>query len=82
MAFASAGMNCVAVGPRKLWIYNTDDTMTSLLFHAQYNTANVPGMSAGDIVLTSHATHTLLSLITITAINAATSTFANYAALT
>ena len=82
MAFARAGMNCVAVGPRKLWIYNTDDTLTSILMHAQYNTANAPGMSAGDIILTSHTTHTALSLIMITGISAATSTFANYAALT
>jgi len=85
--FAAAGLNCAAVGPRKLYIYNTDDTLRSTCTGVSYgileyfNTANCPGMTAGDIILSVHATGTKLSLVEITGISAATCTFVEYAAL-
>lgn len=87
--FAAAGLNCVAVGPRKLYIYNSDDTLRSTSTGSvsysileYFNTANCPGMTAGDIILSVHATGTKLSLVGITGISAATCTFVEYAALT
>jgi hypothetical protein len=84
MAFAAAGMNCVAVGPTKLWVYNTTDTLNSATVAAKtsgFCTDNVPGLSAGDIVFIGHNTAAALAVIRITAITATTCTFVEHAAL-
>lgn len=76
MAFAAAGLNCIAVGPTKLYIYNTADSLTSATLLTTFNTANCPGMAAGDVIIVAHNTAALINLIRITAIAAATCTFA------
>ena len=81
MAFAAAGLNCVAVGPTKLYIYNTTDTLTSATVLTNFNTTNCPGMAAGDIILVAHNTAALLAPVRITAINAATCTYTGVTAL-
>jgi len=84
MAFSAAGLNCIGVGPKKLYIYNTTDTLTSATAAASTNgfcTDNCPGMTAGDVVLIAHNTNALLSVTRITAIAATTCTIVAYAAL-
>ena len=81
MAFAAAGLNCIAVGPTKLYIYNTEDTLTTATLLTTFNTANCPGMSAGDIVMVADNTNAALCVIRITAIDAATCTYVDDTAL-
>ena len=84
MAFDKAGLNCVAVGPTKLYIYNTTDTLTSVTVKAAtdgFCSNNCPGMSAGDIVLIGNATSSLLAVVRITAIAATTCTYTGVTAL-
>lgn len=80
MAFDIAGLNCIAVGPTKLYIYNTTDIMMAASTTA-FNTTSCPGMAAGDIVLVAHNTATRLSLIRITQIAGATHTNVGVSAL-
>jgi hypothetical protein len=75
MAFSAAGMNCVAVGPTKLWLYNTTDSLTSATMAAAtdgFCTDNVPGLAAGDVIICAHNTAALLSIVRITSITATT----------
>ena len=84
MAFSAAGLNCIAVGPTKLYIYNTTDTLTSTTIKAStdgFCTDNCPGMLAGDIVLIGHGTNSLLGGIRITAIADTTCTYVERADL-
>jgi len=81
MAFKAAGLNCIAIGPTKLYIYNTEDTLTSATVLTNFNTANCPGMSAGDIILCAHATATLFASVRITAIDATSCTYVERADL-
>lgn len=76
MAFAVAGLNCAAVGPTKLWIYYTTDSLTSATIKTDFDTTNCPGMVAGDIVLVAHDTNALLSIVRITEIDATSCTIA------
>lgn len=84
MAFSAEGMNCVAVGPTKLYIYNTTDTLTSatvVTATSGFCTNNCPGMDAGDIVMVAHNTSALLAIVRITAIAATTCTYTGITAL-
>ena len=84
MAYDAAGMNCIAVGPMKLWIYYTTDVLTSATVCAStsgFCTDNCPGMSAGDIVLIAHNTNSDLDLIRITDIAATTCAYTGVSAL-
>jgi len=86
MAFAIAGLNCVAVGPTKMWIYTTDDilTRTSVLGNGGVvyglGTDNCPGMSVGDIVIFAHsgvAGSSLMNMIRVLNITATSMTYAS-----
>ena len=84
MAFAAAGLNCIAVGPIKLYIYNTTTTITAanvVLAAEGFCTNNCPGMSAGDIVMIAHDTNAAYGIIRITAIAATTCTYVERADL-
>lgn len=83
MAFSAAGLNCIGVGPQKLYIYNTADTIVSSPSGsiAQFNTTNCPGMVAGDVIMLAHNTAAALGLIRVTAIDASSCTFTQNAAL-
>lgn len=82
MAFAASGLNCVAVGPTKLYIYYTTDTLTSTANQTTYfNTKSCPGMAAGDIIMLAHNTSANLSLVRISAISATSCTLANAEAI-
>ena len=84
MAFSAAGLNCIAVGPTKMYIYYTTDALTTASVKAKtYGlcTDNCPGMAAGDIVLLAHNTNAAIDLIRITAIAATTCTYAEVVAL-
>ena len=84
MAFAAAGLNCIAVGPTKLYIYSTTDTLNSATIIATtngFNTTNCPGMSAGDIVIIGDGTSSLLKTVRITAITATACTYVERADL-
>jgi len=84
MAFDAAGMNCIAVGPTKLYIYNTGDTLNSTTVKATtygFNSTNCPGLAVGDIILCAHATATLFAPIRITAMTATTCTYTGITAL-
>ena len=70
MAFSAAGLNCIAVGPTKLYIYNTTDTLAGSTLLSTFNTTNCPGMDAGDVIIVAHNTNALVDLIRITAIDA------------
>jgi hypothetical protein len=70
MAFAASGLNCVAVGPTKLYLYYTTDSMTSATIKTDFDTTNCPGMAAGDVVIVAHNTNALLSIVRITDIDA------------
>jgi len=76
MAFAKAGLQNVAVGPKKLYIYNTADTLTSTTVKTDFNTTNCPGMAVGDMVMLANTTSTTFLLFMITAIDATSSTYA------
>lgn len=76
MAFSAAGLNCVAVGPNKLYIYTTTDSMTSATIATDFDTTNCPGMEAGDVVIVAHNSGTALSIARITAIDATSCTMA------
>lgn len=84
MAFSAKGMNCVGIGPNKLYIYNTTDTLTSATVVAAtsgFCTNNCPGMAAGDIVMIGHNTSAKLAIVRITAITATTCAYTEAAAL-
>lgn len=77
MAFDAAGLNCIGVGPTKLYIYNTADVMTSALVQAAtsgFCKNNCPGMNAGDVVIVAHNTKSSLAVVRITNIAATTCT--------
>jgi len=69
MAFSAAGLNCIAVGPTKLYIYNTTDTISGATLLTTFNTTNCPGMDVGDVIIAAHDTNAV-DLIRITAIDA------------
>jgi hypothetical protein len=71
MAFAAAGLNCIAVGPQKLYIYSTTDVLTSATIKEDFDTTNCPGMAAGDLIILAHNTYAALDMIRITDIDAA-----------
>lgn len=71
MAFSAAGLQCIAVGNPKVWIYTTDDTLTTAIARTTFNTTNCPGMSQGDIILCTHATQTLFIPLRLMAIGTA-----------
>ena len=84
MAFAASGLNCVAVGPTKLYIYNTADVLTSATIVAKtsgFCTDNCPGMAAGDVIIIADNTAAKVSLVRITAITATTCSYVSDAAL-
>lgn len=83
MAYDKAGMGLIAVGPTKLYIYYTTDTLTSSPTGSttNFNSTDCPGLLAGDIILLAHNTAAKLGLIRITAINATLCTFTQNAAL-
>ncbi|MFH1230563.1 MAG: hypothetical protein V1709_03610 [Planctomycetota bacterium] len=84
MAFSAAGFQNCDVGPTKLFIYYTTDTLTSgsiVVTANGLNTTNCPGLSAGDIVMVAHNTNALLAIVRITAITAATCTYTGITAL-
>lgn len=83
MSFAAAGMNCIGVGPQKLYIYTTKDTIASSPFGkiAQFNTGSCPGMNAGDVIIIAHNTAALMAIIRITAIDASSVTYTGITAL-
>lgn len=74
MAFSAAGLNCIAVGPNKVYTYTTSDTLTSATVKTDFNTTNCPGMAAGDIVFICNKGNTTLSAVMITAIDSSSST--------
>lgn len=76
MAFAAAGLNCIAVGPNKVYTYTTADTLTSATFRTDFDTTNCPGMAAGDVVILCNAANTSISVVMITDIDAISSTIA------
>lgn len=77
MAFSAANLNCIGVGPSKLYIYKTDDTLTSPLITAQFDTTNCPGMAVGDIIYIVHTDSTgFAGPIRITAIDATSCQYA------
>lgn len=82
MSFAAAGLNCIAVGPTKLYIYKTTDTITSASVKTNFNTVNCPGMLAGDIVLVAHNTSAELSFVRITEIDDTSCTYVERTDLT
>ena len=78
MAFSAAGMACIGVGPNKLYIYTTTDTISAasaVLSTDGFCTNNCPGMKAGDIIMIAHNTAALLAIVRITAISATTCTY-------
>lgn len=81
MAFSAAGLNCLAVGPTKLYIYNTTDTITAASAKTNFCTNNCPGLSAGDIIIIAHNTSAALAVVRVTHIAAAESTVVAIAAL-
>jgi hypothetical protein len=72
MAYAKANMNCAVVGPQKLWIYTTTDTLNSVTIKT-YFTDDVPGLAAGDFLIIKTADN--CELLSITAIDAASALF-------
>ena len=75
MAFDAAGLNCIGVGPTKLYIYYTTDTLTSALVQAAtsgFCKNNCPGMNAGDVIICAHNTNAALAVIRIVQISATT----------
>ena len=78
MAFDAAGLNCIAVGPQKLYIYTTTDSLiyASLAVKTYgFCTDNCPGMIAGDLIIVAHNTAAAGALVRITAIAATTCTY-------
>ena len=51
MAYDKANMNCAAVGPQKLWIYYTVNSLSSSTLPTYFNQAKVPGLAANDFML-------------------------------
>ena len=76
MAFAASGLNCIAVGPQKLYIYSTTDSLTSATLLTNFNSTDCPGLLAGDIIIVAHNTAALLNVIRIASIDATSCTFA------
>jgi len=75
MAFDAAGMNCIGVGPQKLYIYTTTDTLTSTANQTtNWNTTDCPNLEAGDVIFVAHNTAALLDIVRITSINATSCT--------
>ncbi len=72
MAYAKANMNCAVVGPQKLWIYKTTDTLNSVTI-LTYFTDDVPGMVAGDFLIIKTADQ--VDLLAITAIDTTSAVF-------
>lgn len=77
MAYSKAGMECVGVGPTKLYIYSCTETLTSALAQAKpsgFCLDNCPGMSAGDVIIVCHNTNALMEIVRVTGIDATTCT--------
>ncbi|MBE3119783.1 MAG: hypothetical protein IMZ61_15475 [Planctomycetes bacterium] len=72
MAYSQANMNCAVVGPQKLWIYKTTDTLNSVTI-LTYFTDDVPGLAAGDFMIIKTADQ--VDLLAITAIDSASAVF-------
>ncbi|MFA5340788.1 MAG: hypothetical protein WC332_03325 [Clostridia bacterium] len=81
MAFAASGLNCIAVGPTKVYTYYTTDTLTSASVLTNFNTTNCPGMAVGDRIDICHNTYALFAPIRITAIDATSCTYTGVTAL-
>jgi len=73
MAYSKKNMNCAVVGPQKLWIYKTTDTLNSATILTYFNTTAVPGLAAGDFLLIKTADQ--VELLNITATDTASSVF-------
>lgn len=70
MAYSDTGLEVVAVGKNvNMYIYATNDTLTSITARFNFNTTNTPYLKAGDIILLSHATQTLFIPLRITAVD-------------
>lgn len=65
MAYNSANMNCAVVGPQKLWIYKTTDSLNSATIRTYFKSTTVPGLAAGDFMLIKTADQ--VELLNITA---------------
>jgi hypothetical protein len=83
MAFNAAGMNCIAVGPTKLYIYSTADTLTSVANRmTALTTDSCPGMAAGDVIIFASGTATsVVSIVRVVAINSTGATLVGRTAL-
>lgn len=68
MAFAARGLNCIAVGPTKLYTYYTTDTLTLETAQLAFNTTNCPNMAVGDIIMIGHNTNAAFAVEVVTAI--------------
>ncbi len=65
MAYNKANMNCAVVGPQKLWIYKTTDTLNSATILTYFTTTDVPGLAVNDFMLIKTADQ--VELLSITA---------------
>lgn len=82
MAFDISGLNCIGVGPTKLYIYTTTDTLTSGVVEVSaFNTASCPGMNAGDIIMIAHNNTSGLALIRLNMIASTSCSFTSYSDL-
>jgi len=84
MAFDAAGLCLIVVGPTKMWIYATDDALTSASITGGggvvygLGTDNCLGMNRGDIVIFAHsgvAGSSLMNMVRITNITATSMTY-------
>lgn len=80
MAFSAAGMNCIAVGPTNLYIYNSTDSINAASY-TYFNTTNTPKLAAGDVIIMAHNTNALMALVRITAIDETSATYTGVTAL-
>ena len=77
MAFDKAGFQNVGVGPVKLFIYSTADTLETESFRSKATglcSDNCPGLAVGDVVICAHAASSV-SLIRISGLAATTCTY-------
>jgi hypothetical protein len=68
MAFDTANMCMGVVGPNKLWIYKTTDTLNSATVKSYFTTA-CPGLAIGDFMIVKTADN--VELVYVTALSAA-----------
>jgi hypothetical protein len=73
MAFTAANMNLAVVGPQKLWIYKTTDTLNSATILTYFKSTAPAGLAAGDFLMIKTADQ--CDLLNVTAIDTASATF-------